>query len=95
MQVLICPHPLASGTAWAWSKLDACLHQGVMERGNNVQTRESRDIAGVRLVSALFSLFIPISTLGSSMGANLKSHNFHIKGHTNGMGMVKTGCMLA
>ncbi|KAI0077784.1 hypothetical protein K474DRAFT_1684095 [Panus rudis PR-1116 ss-1] len=39
----------------------------------------------------LFSLFLPMCTLGPPSSPNAKSHKFHIEGRKDGTGMTKTG----
>ncbi|KAJ7154143.1 hypothetical protein C8R46DRAFT_911806 [Mycena filopes] len=39
----------------------------------------------------LFSLFLPMCTLGPPSGANAKSHKFHIEGRKDGSGTTKAG----
>jgi len=43
--------------------------------------------------SPLFSLFLPLCTLGPAAGATAKSHKFHIEGRKDGAGTIKTGSL--
>jgi hypothetical protein len=43
--------------------------------------------------SPLFSLFLPLCTLGPAAGATAKSHKFHIEGRKDGAGSIKTGSL--
>ncbi|KAI0321733.1 hypothetical protein OF83DRAFT_1161615 [Amylostereum chailletii] len=39
----------------------------------------------------LFSLFLPLCTLGPAAAPNAKSHKFHVEGRKDGAGTIKTG----
>ncbi|KAH8979560.1 hypothetical protein EDB92DRAFT_1903971 [Lactarius akahatsu] len=41
----------------------------------------------------LFSLFLPLCTLGPAAGSSAKSHKFHIEGRKDGAGSIKTGSL--
>ncbi|KAH9964705.1 hypothetical protein BGW80DRAFT_1347388 [Lactifluus volemus] len=43
--------------------------------------------------SPLFSLFLPLCTLGPAASSNAKSHKFHIEGRKDGAGSIKTGSL--
>ncbi|KAI0058782.1 hypothetical protein BV25DRAFT_1810259 [Artomyces pyxidatus] len=44
-------------------------------------------------VAPLFSLFLPLCTLGPASAPNAKSHKFHIEGRSDGQGSTKTGSL--
>lgn len=43
--------------------------------------------------SPLFSLFLPLCTLGPASNTSAKSHKFHIEGRKDGAGSIKTGSL--
>ena len=43
--------------------------------------------------SPLFSLFLPLCTLGPAASTGAKSHKFHIEGRKDGAGSIKTGSL--
>jgi PH (Pleckstrin Homology) domain-containing protein/BAR-like protein len=43
--------------------------------------------------SPLFSLFLPLCTLGPAASSGAKSHKFHIEGRKDGEGSIKTGSL--
>ncbi|KAI0247704.1 hypothetical protein BJV78DRAFT_1243433 [Lactifluus subvellereus] len=43
--------------------------------------------------SPLFSLFLPLCTLGPAASSSAKSHKFHIEGRKDGAGSIKTGSL--
>lgn len=43
--------------------------------------------------SPLFSLFLPLCTLGPAASSSAESHKFHIEGSKDGAGMTKTGTL--
>jgi hypothetical protein len=43
--------------------------------------------------SPLFSLFLPLCTLGPAASSSAKSHKFHIEGRKDGAGSTKTGSL--
>ena len=45
--------------------------------------------------SPLFSLFLPLCTLGPASSSSAKSHKFHIEGRKDGAGSTKTGSLRA
>ena len=44
-------------------------------------------------MSPLFSLFLPLCTLGPAASSSAKSHKFHIEGRKDGAGSTKTGSL--
>jgi hypothetical protein len=44
-------------------------------------------------ISPLFSLFLPLCTLGPASSSSAKSHKFHIEGRKDGAGSIKTGSL--
>jgi hypothetical protein len=44
-------------------------------------------------ISPLFSLFLPLCTLGPAASSSAKSHKFHIEGRKDGAGSIKTGSL--
>ncbi len=44
-------------------------------------------------ISPLFSLFLPLCTLGPAANSSAKSHKFHIEGRKDGAGSIKTGSL--
>jgi hypothetical protein len=44
-------------------------------------------------ITPLFSLFLPLCTLGPASSSSAKSHKFHIEGRKDGAGTIKTGSL--
>ena len=44
-------------------------------------------------ISPLFSLFLPLCTLGPASSSSAKSHKFHVEGRKDGAGSIKTGSL--
>lgn len=44
-------------------------------------------------ISPIFSLFLPLCTLGPASSSSAKSHKFHIEGRKDGAGSIKTGSL--
>jgi hypothetical protein len=47
----------------------------------------------MQATSPLFSLFLPLCTLGPAASTGAKSHKFHIEGRKDGAGSIKTGSL--
>ncbi|KAK6969348.1 PH domain-containing protein [Favolaschia claudopus] len=77
------------------------VHTGLMERKKRYTKtyRESFFVLTARSMAPngrepLFSLFLPMCTLGPPSGASVKLHKFHIEGRKDGSGTTKGGSVL-